>query len=220
MTPGSMLSPWLTFEAGAISNAELAKVCPLLFQLDAGKLQGPLAQFQATPYSEGEVRQLVTTINGLVPAPLTDAQLTRNFDRLWPELDQAISVALAEPEEGAPERRSPNDMLEELLATVRTLSNTVPQQATEGQLSEDTVNHWMVSFRSVLDFGLQIEAIAMSPSKDRFLDALAATINHLRLMLNLIQPKIVKSRKFKQFEKEAKTLMGQLEGSRELFDSF
>lgn len=213
VTPESMLSPWLMFESGAISNAELTKVCPLLFQLDPGQLQGPLGQFQATPYSESEVRQLVSAINGLLPVPLAEGQLSRVFDRCWPELEASIVKALeTAPGATKPEKRTIEEMLEETLSTVRMLAN--------GKPDDDTVNHWIVSFRHLLDFGAQINSITYSTDDHdgKQLAAVTFTINHLRLMLNLAQPKISKSSRYKEFQAEAKALMATLNGTRALLE--
>lgn len=213
VTPESMLSPWLMFESGAISNAELTKVCPLLFQLEPGQVQGPLAQFQATPYSESEVRQLVSSINGLLPVPLAEGQLNRVFDRCWPELHDSISKALdAAPGAEQPKRRTTEEMLEETLSVVRSLANAKPD--------EDAINHWMVSFRHLLDFGAQINGIANSANDlgDKQLETLTATINHLRLMLNLAQPKIAKSSRYKEYQADASAVMGKLSGTRTLLE--
>jgi hypothetical protein len=94
VTHESMTSPWLMFESGAISNAKLSRVCPLLFDLETAQLQGPLNQFQATPYSEDEIKKLINSINDLSENPLNQAQLERTFDRCWPELNNTITKIL------------------------------------------------------------------------------------------------------------------------------
>jgi hypothetical protein len=52
------------FEAGAISRTvEKARICPVLFDIEPTDVEGPLARFQATTFSEDEIFRLLTTIN-------------------------------------------------------------------------------------------------------------------------------------------------------------
>lgn len=206
VTPESMLSPWLMFESGAISNAKLSRVCPLLFQVEAAQLQGPLSQFQATPYGEEEVRKLVASINDLMDVPLSGVQLNRTFDRCWPELDEAIAKALAiQSETDLPKKRPQEEIIEEILSTVRSLANSAPD--------EESINHWIVLFRGLMDFGSEINRIGSSKVAEPELEMMRSTLNHLRLTLNLAQPKIAKSSKKTELMAEAKSLMGKLEAS-------
>src|SRR4051812_22693174 len=47
VTREALDSPWLLFEAGAISKSiERGRVCPYLIDLNPNELQGPLSQFQ------------------------------------------------------------------------------------------------------------------------------------------------------------------------------
>ncbi len=213
VTPESMTSPWLMFESGAISNAKLNRVCPLLFQVESTQLTGPLSQFQATPYSVEEVRKLIQSINGFSTAPLTDAQTERTFERWWPELDKLISAALKDPIlSNKPSRRSLEDLVQETLSTVRTLANT--------SRDEDSINHWIVLFRAMLDLGIAMERIAESniDFQDKSVQMLQTTIHHLRLTLNLAQPKIAKAGSYKELQVEAKSLMAKLESSLEMLE--
>ena len=65
MTAENRSSPWIMFEAGAISKVveEKAGVCPIIFGIKKTDLVGPLASFMATEFNRAEVRQLLTTIN-------------------------------------------------------------------------------------------------------------------------------------------------------------
>jgi len=64
MTEENLASPWIMFEAGAISKVVgEARVCPIVFGIDKTDLVGPLAMFQAIEFNRTEVRQLLTTIN-------------------------------------------------------------------------------------------------------------------------------------------------------------
>lgn len=64
MTEENLTSPWIMFEAGAISRVvEEGRVCPIVFGVRKTDLVGPLASFQAIEFNRAEVRQLLTTIN-------------------------------------------------------------------------------------------------------------------------------------------------------------
>jgi hypothetical protein len=48
MTEENLTSPWIMFEAGAISKVvEEGLVCPIVFGINKTDLVGPLASFQA-----------------------------------------------------------------------------------------------------------------------------------------------------------------------------
>ncbi len=57
-------SPWILFEAGALSKSMLdSKVIPLLFGLEQSDLSGPLSQFQAQKFEETGLMEIVKAIN-------------------------------------------------------------------------------------------------------------------------------------------------------------
>lgn len=87
LTAQNLNAPWLIFEAGAISNLNEAHLCPILFGVDNSQLKGPLAQFQATPYSREELLKFITAINTAAgTSGLSAAKLQSAFDKWWPEL--------------------------------------------------------------------------------------------------------------------------------------
>src|SRR5262249_35783376 len=53
MTAENLASPWIMFEAGAISRVieEKARVCPIVFGIAKTDLVGPLASFQAIEFN-------------------------------------------------------------------------------------------------------------------------------------------------------------------------
>ena len=55
-TRESLNSNWIMFEAGAISSSvEKSRVCAILFGIGPTDLKGPLAAFQATKFSKGDI---------------------------------------------------------------------------------------------------------------------------------------------------------------------
>ena len=51
-------TPWLLFEAGALSKKEQARVIPILLDIEPIQLKGPIRQFNAaTAYGRGSLGQ-------------------------------------------------------------------------------------------------------------------------------------------------------------------
>lgn len=125
LTTESYKSPWLLFEAGAISSKiGKSKVCPILLDFKPSVLSGPLSQFQATEFSKEDIYKLLKTINkNFGSKELPDNQLKETFDVWWPNLEKEIAK-IPESVEKKPEK-SQYQMIEEILTYTRTLSNTI-----------------------------------------------------------------------------------------------
>src|SRR5437762_1129196 len=107
LTPDNIQSPWLLFEAGALSKTlPDTFVCPLLCYLEPSDIVGPLAQFQATIAEKDDLRNLARTING---AQENDAlsvdRLEKAFELAWPDFEAQLSSIPAVP---ANERHDPS----------------------------------------------------------------------------------------------------------------
>jgi hypothetical protein len=124
MTEENLASPWIMFEAGAISRVveEKIRVCPIVFGIRKTDLVGPLAGFQAIEFNRTEVRQLLTTINNAAKdAALLERSLDAAFNMWWPELEKkvkAISSAALPP--SRPHRQD-RELLEEIVENTRNL---------------------------------------------------------------------------------------------------
>jgi TIR domain len=65
LTPDNLESPWLFFEAGALSKLKASHVCTLLFgNLRPGNIEGPLSHFQATVFSKTDFFGCVAQFGG------------------------------------------------------------------------------------------------------------------------------------------------------------
>jgi TIR domain len=98
MTAENLTSPWIMFEAGAISKVvDVSRVCPIVFGVEKIVLVGPLSRFQATAFDKSEVRQLLTTINKAAKeeAALTERRLDEAFDRWWRDLEEKVASHLS-----------------------------------------------------------------------------------------------------------------------------
>ena len=127
LTAANQSSPWINFEAGAISKSVgQASVVPLLLDLGKTDVVGPLSQFQAVDATDREeVLHLLATINAQLPDPLSETRLARFLDREWPSLHDAVTAfRAAVPHTG--EVRSDRDILNEVLLVVRELGRFDP----------------------------------------------------------------------------------------------
>ncbi|HLG13462.1 MAG TPA: TIR domain-containing protein [Blastocatellia bacterium] len=85
-------APWLHFEAGALSKQlDESRVVPLLIDLDATDLDGPLIQFQCASFTEGDVLKLLASVNGCMNPSLPESELRAAFSKWWPDLRNSIS---------------------------------------------------------------------------------------------------------------------------------
>lgn len=96
VTPDSLNSPWLLFEAGALSKgAGESRVTPLLVGVSNSDLSGPLAQFNSTSTSKEDFKRLVKTINvHLGEKGITEERLNETFENAWPALERQIHELL------------------------------------------------------------------------------------------------------------------------------
>lgn len=125
ITPENLCSPWLLFEAGALSNRlDKTHVCPILFGVDKKDLNPPLDQFQLTAFDKTDMFKLCETINSqLMDQALSESVLREVFDKWWPDLKTGIDKILSQHHSSsAKPKRTTADMLEEILELTRILS--------------------------------------------------------------------------------------------------
>ena len=128
LTRENLAAPWVLFEAGAISRAMSSQhCCPILCDLEAEDLTGPLAQFQATSVTcEDDMWRLVKTINLVAKeSPIDEARLRKWFDKDWRPFCETVETALkAAPDSRTEVQRKPDvrEMVAEILHTVRGLA--------------------------------------------------------------------------------------------------
>lgn len=133
LTPENLHADWILFEAGALSKriTESRVYTYLCGGLTPSDIEGPLSQFQHTSATKEETKRLVWSINALLgPSALTTEILAELFEVWWPKLETDIADALkARPK---PKKRSPDDILSEVLVIVRALQNEGPQRRRPG----------------------------------------------------------------------------------------
>ena len=132
LTTENLTSPWILFEAGALSKAiDSSRVCTLLIGLSPSDVQGPLAQFQATLPNKEDVHKLVKSINSaLGERHLEVTLLDRVFDKWWDDFQERYLKPWKLPGPPDPsQKRSTEDILEEVLSLCRSMSNAIVKQA-------------------------------------------------------------------------------------------
>lgn len=187
LTPANLHSDWILFEAGALSKTVQATyVCPLLIDLEPAQISGPLAQFQATRATRGEIMQLLGTINSSLDASaLPEQHLEEAFEVWWPKLEEQISLAPAESG-STPPQRSEREILEEILDYVRnqqrvtaSFSNVLPD------LSDDEQRTLVMARaqRTLMLSGDSINQSTYTSDSERHLISFTGKKNHYSLVL-------------------------------------
>jgi hypothetical protein len=136
LTLNNLKEPWILYEAGGVAKTvEKPLACTLLIDLEPSEVGKPLGDFQHTRLKDPKLRekqllQLVRTLNkALKAAAREDAQLVKAFNLCWPELKERFEKL---PKDGPsdPHHRPEGEVLEELVATVKYLSEKIEKLET------------------------------------------------------------------------------------------
>jgi hypothetical protein len=123
LTKENIKSPWMLFEAGAISkNFDKANVCPILFDLDPSDVDGPLAQFMFSTFNKEDFKRFINTMNNKLDDKLPPKVLDTVYDNFWPQLENEINKILSETNPSSYRTRNEKEILEELLTLTRKLA--------------------------------------------------------------------------------------------------
>lgn len=158
VTRENLTSPWLFFEAGAISKkVEQSLVCPILIGLDNSDISGPLTQFQTTLFEKADFKRLISDINKANKNNiLDDAVLSKVFEQFWPELEKKISrIVESNQHENmtSGDVRSDRDLLEEVLK----LSRALAIQRSGGFKANSKLNNLISNFLTAFDLIFNID---------------------------------------------------------------
>jgi TIR domain len=116
-------SPWVLFEAGALAKSmQGSRVIPLLLDLEVRDITGPLAQFQAKKVDRTGMFEVIQALNKLATRAEPDNRVEQLFDALWPRLEKEIGAIPSTPAHSK-RARPQNDILEELVTSVRSLDS-------------------------------------------------------------------------------------------------
>ena len=128
LTPENLSSPWLLFEAGALSKKlTKSRVCTYLLDLTPAEVPPPMGMFQHTVFGRDDTRKLLDSINSAQAQPIGKEILDTSFGALWPSLEGKLKDIPPAQEPTKPVRKV-EDMVEELLAITRALPHVVSAQ--------------------------------------------------------------------------------------------
>jgi len=141
LTPDNLKSPWIHYEAGALSKTKDALIWTFLHGLTPGDVPPPLGKFQHTVAEKGDVLLLLKAVNSRLAdvggEPLQERLLEENFELFWPRLEEKISGAAAQPvtlqQQGHEEAvRDERAILHEILELVRSQERRTQTSAERG----------------------------------------------------------------------------------------
>lgn len=133
VTPANITSPWLNYEAGALSKAAGGgRVRTVLFGLTSSDIpnESPLVHFQHSIITnKTDMRKFIDSINSENGKETVEPdRLNRAFETHWPSFAESIKqITSSTDEPSKPEPRSDSSMLSDVLQEVRSLSNAVQE---------------------------------------------------------------------------------------------
>lgn len=128
LTKENKVKPWILFEAGALAKGlSSARVCTFLIDLVPTDLENPLAQFNHTIPEKQSVWELVRTINiNLKEGMLKESILLKVFETYWPQFEtEFLTIKQTSPETEIVHKRKDNEVILEVLSTVRSLERRI-----------------------------------------------------------------------------------------------
>lgn len=154
ITPENLTAPWVLFEAGAIAKSlgSEARVVPVLLGVDPSQIAGPLAEFQAKNLDSRGMYDVVRSIQSAADEPHDQAIVDALFENLWPPLQETINEI---PESVIEDtgRRSVEEILDDLVLTVRSLGHQIDRISTQ--------------FSGGRTDSAELQVIDLRPSRDR-----------------------------------------------------
>jgi hypothetical protein len=130
VTKANLKSPWLHFEAGALSKHHRdSSVCVFLLDAKQSELEKPLSEYQATSLTADDVLRLFKTINSRIDELKREEQdLTAGFAIIWPtlyaELEEVVNAE--DSTEPTPPNRSTESIIDEVLTNTRQILDRIP----------------------------------------------------------------------------------------------
>jgi hypothetical protein len=173
VTPDNQGSPWLNFEAGALSNATGAsKVCAFLVGMKPTDLKGPLSQFQATVADRADTRKLVGSLNRILEKDaLSETKLEQSFAAFWPSFEITLEKLVKDVSAKHPAQpsRPEREILEETLGIARELRNEQASLAYVLQQIKRAQQTYYQPFQLSRSEGLLDSSPVTSSNLDRYL---------------------------------------------------
>lgn len=131
LTNENLSSPWLHFEAGALSKLlDESALIPLLFNIKPTDMTDPFAQFQYRNANKDGIRMMMESINNtLGDHRLGESTFSKVFERGWPELEEEFNRIKSASSSGIEDPvRTEKELIEEVLAAVRSIRREIRSQ--------------------------------------------------------------------------------------------
>lgn len=130
VTPENQGAPWLNFEAGCLAKTVTDEplVCTYLIGMSDTDLRNePLRLFQHKTANRDGTLAILKALNSALPdvTRLENEQLELQFGRVWPELEQQLAQ-IPEAREQQLKKRTTEEILEDLVLTVRSVEEALP----------------------------------------------------------------------------------------------
>lgn len=155
VTRESMLAPWIMFESGALSkNVGRSKVVPILVDIEADDIGGPLTQFQCAKFEATEMKRVLRMLNSeLRDASLTESVLESVFKKWWPDLESKTNSLISKinVEQNHTEDRTEKDILDEILGLTRSIAKRQSEEISsvkeeiESPIKVENTGNWFGS---------------------------------------------------------------------------
>lgn len=129
LTKENVTSPWINFEAGAISKSFGSRISAFLIDINPSDVKGPLSRFQATRFNKNDFFKLIHSINHTMSIPVNSQVLENSFDVIWEkiseDIDNIIQKNHVEAIESIEEKNDTHceDAIQEILQIVRDIRN-------------------------------------------------------------------------------------------------
>jgi hypothetical protein len=93
VTKANFESPWILFEAGALSKSVQSLVIPILCNVDRVSLaNSPLNQFQNSLPNKEDFGALIQALNAACERPLETSRLQAAFEKWWPDFEKDFAA--------------------------------------------------------------------------------------------------------------------------------
>jgi hypothetical protein len=87
LTPQNLSSPWLLYEAGALTREPEQRLCALLLGgVTVQDIPGPLSRYQHRTWSRDQFEVLMRDIRAILAEPPTEKEFDASLKQHWPEI--------------------------------------------------------------------------------------------------------------------------------------
>jgi hypothetical protein len=182
LSKSNLNSPWILFEAGALAKGlSSSRVYTFLIDLSPNEVKDPLAQFNHTIPNRESVFQLIRSINNsLGEQALRENIIANVFETYWPQFEKDFNEIIKNtPEEEIKEERPKEDLLNEILYSVRAIDKRLRKvEEYEYKTPENLFSkNWYLNFKNDVDFNTLLRSdIDYSSLGDRSIDSLDLSV--------------------------------------------